>query len=172
MASTTKIMTAIVALENSSLDKLVTVAPSAAGVEGSSVYLYAGEEVTMETLLYALMLQSANDAAAAIAYEIAGGIESFADMMNEKAASLGLHDTHFMNPHGLDDENHYTSAHDMALIAQAAFNNPTFVEIDSTTYYDVQPGQLVQYPDGWRYYAHHRMMKIHFSLPDKTKFVW
>lgn len=132
MASTTKIMTAIVALENSSLDKLVTVAPSAAGVEGSSVYLYAGEEVTMETLLYALMLQSANDAAAAIAYEIAGGIESFADMMNEKAASLGLHDTHFMNPHGLDDENHYTTAYELALISAYALKNDTFAKIVST----------------------------------------
>lgn len=132
MASTTKIMTAIVALENSSLDKLVTVAPSAAGVEGSSVYLYAGEEVTMETLLYALMMQSANDAAAAIAYEIAGGIESFADMMNEKAASLGLHDTHFMNPHGLDDENHYTTAYELALISAYALKNDTFAKIVST----------------------------------------
>ena len=104
MASTTKIMTAIVAIENAELDKLVTVAPAAVGVEGSSVYLYAGEDITMETLLYALMLQSANDAAAAIAYDVAGGIEDFAAMMNEKARELGLSDTHFMNPHGLDDE--------------------------------------------------------------------
>lgn len=132
MASTTKIMTAIVALENASLDKLVTVAPAAAGVEGSSVYLYAGEEIAMETLLYALMLQSANDAAAAIAYDVAGGIESFAAMMNEKAAELGLADTHFMNPHGLDDENHYTTAYELAKIAAYALENETFAEIVST----------------------------------------
>lgn len=132
MASTTKIMTAIVALENASLDKLVTVAPAAAGVEGSSVYLYAGEEITMETLLYALMLQSANDAAAAIAYDVAGGIESFAAMMNEKAAALGLTDTHFMNPHGLDDENHYTTAYELAKIAAYALENETFAKIVST----------------------------------------
>ena len=132
MASTTKIMTAIVALENSELDKLVTVAPAAVGVEGSSVYLYAGEEVTMETLLYALMLQSANDAAAAIAYDIAGGIESFAEMMNDKARELGLSDTHFMNPHGLDDENHYTTALELAKIAAYALENDTFAEIVAT----------------------------------------
>ena len=132
MASTTKIMTAIVALENASLDKLVTVAPAASGVEGSSVYLYAGEEIAMETLLYALMLQSANDAAAAIAYDVAGGIESFAAMMNEKAAELGLTDTHFMNPHGLDDENHYTTAYELAKIAAYALENETFAEIVST----------------------------------------
>lgn len=132
MASTTKIMTAIVALENAELDKLVTVAPAAAGVEGSSVYLYAGEEIKMETLLYALMLQSANDAAAAIAYEVAGGIENFAAMMNEKAASLGLTDTHFMNPHGLDDENHYTTAYELAKIAAYALENERFAEIVST----------------------------------------
>ena len=89
-ASTTKIMTAIIAIERCPLDKVVEVAPEAAGVEGSSVYLYAGEKITMESLLYALMLQSANDAAAAIAYEVAGGIEEFAALMNEKAAELGL----------------------------------------------------------------------------------
>ena len=100
----------------------------------------------------------------ALAEHCSGDIESFAELMNRKAESLGCTDSHFANPSGLNDENHYTSAHDMALIAQAAFNNPTFVEIDSTTYYDVQPGQLVQYPDGWRYYAHHRMMKKNDSV--------
>lgn len=132
MASTTKIMTALIALENADLQKLVTVAPAAAGVEGSSVYLYAGEIVTMETLLYALMLQSANDAAAAIAYEVAGGIESFAQLMNKKAAEMGLTDTHFMNPHGLDDENHYTTAYELAKIAAVALQNDTFAKIVST----------------------------------------
>lgn len=132
MASTTKIMTAIVALEHLRLDKKVTVAPAAVGVEGSSVYLSAGEVVTAETLLYALMLQSANDAAAALAFEVAGGIEDFALLMNEKAASLGLRDTHFMNPHGLDDEEHYTTAYELARIAAYALENETFATIVST----------------------------------------
>lgn len=134
-ASTTKIMTALVAIENSTLDKVVTVAPEAANVEGSSAYLYAGEQVTMETLLYALMLGSANDAAAAIAYEVAGGMEEFAALMNEKAALLGLRDTHFENPHGLDAEDHYTSAYDLAMIARAALENETFRKIVSTKNY-------------------------------------
>lgn len=132
MASTTKIMTAIVAIEHATLQKRVTVAPAAVGVEGSSVYLSAGEETTIETLLYALMLQSANDAAAALAYEIAGGIEGFADMMNAKAKALGLSDTHFMNPHGLDDDNHYTTAYELAKIAAYALQNESFAEIVST----------------------------------------
>ncbi len=131
-ASTTKIMTAIIAIERCPLDKIVTVAPEAAGVEGSSIYLYAGERITMESLLYALMLQSANDAAAAIAYEIAGGIDEFAELMNEKAAELGLKDTHFANPHGLDDEEHYTTARELALIARYALENETFRKIVST----------------------------------------
>lgn len=84
--------------------------------------------------------------------------------MNEKARSLGCTSSNFANPSGLNDENHYTSAYDMALISQAAFSNPTFVEIDSTTYYDVPAGKLKQYPDGWRYYAHHRMLKKNDSL--------
>ena len=131
-ASTTKIMTAIIAIERCPLDKVVEVAPEAAGVEGSSVYLYAGEKITMESLLYALMLQSANDAAAAIAYEVAGGIEEFAALMNEKAAELGLGDTHFANPHGLDDEDHYTTARELAQIARYAMQNETFKKIVST----------------------------------------
>ena len=125
-------MTALVAIENCPLDKVVTVSPEAVGVEGSSVYLYAGENITMESLLYALLLQSANDAAAAIAYEVAGGIDRFADLMNERASSLGLVDTHFKNPHGLDDEDHYTTARELAIIASEALKNDTFRRIVST----------------------------------------
>lgn len=132
MASTTKIMTALVALEQVPLDRLVTVDPRACGVEGSSVYLYAGERITMETLLYALMLQSANDAAEAIAYEVAGSVEGFADLMNRKADALGLTATHFDNPHGLDGETHYTTAYELALIAACAMENEIFAEIVST----------------------------------------
>lgn len=132
MASTTKIMTAIVAIENMPLDTVVTVPAQAAGVEGSSVYLKAGEKITLEALLYALMLQSANDAAETIAYAVGGSIEGFADMMNAKAAELGLKDTHFENPHGLDGEEHYTTAYELALIAAYALKNRTFADIVST----------------------------------------
>ncbi len=132
MASTTKIMTAIIALEYASADMLVTVDPRACGVEGSSVYLYAGERITMEALLYALMLQSANDAAEAIAYAVAGSIDGFAALMNEKADELGLTATHFENPHGLDGETHYTTAYELGLIAAYAMKNDRFAEIVST----------------------------------------
>lgn len=132
MASTTKIMTALVALERVSPDMLVEVDPRACGVEGSSVYLFEHEKITMEALLYSLMLQSANDAAEAIAYAIAGGIEEFADMMNQKADELGLTATHFDNPHGLDGETHYTTAYELALIAACALENEMFAKIVST----------------------------------------
>ncbi|MGN1048149.1 MAG: D-alanyl-D-alanine carboxypeptidase family protein [Eubacteriales bacterium] len=132
MASTTKIMTAVVALENYPLSDTVSVDAKAVGVEGSSVYLHDGELLTMENLLYALLLSSANDAAAAIAIEVAGSTEAFALMMNEKAEELGLCDTHFMNPHGLDDENHYTTASDLAAIAAYALKNADFARIVST----------------------------------------
>ena len=131
-ASTTKIMTALIAIENCDLDKIVEVSPMAVGIEGSSAYLYAGEKITMESLLYALLLQSANDAAAAIAYEVGGGIDGFCAMMNEKAESLGLVNTHFSNPHGLDDEMHYTTARELAMIARAAMENETFCQVVST----------------------------------------
>jgi D-alanyl-D-alanine carboxypeptidase len=132
MASTTKIMTALVALENASLTDVITVAPEACGVEGSSVYLSPGERITMEALLYALMLQSANDAAEAIAYAVSGSIEGFVALMNEKADALGLTATHFDNPHGLDGETHYTTAAELAKIAVAALENETFREIVGT----------------------------------------
>ncbi len=132
MASTTKIMTALVAIENSSLDEQVSVPAEAVGIEGSSVYLQAGETVTMETLLYAVLLQSANDAASAIAYAVGGSIEGFAAMMNERAHDLGLVNTHFTNPHGLHDDDHYTTARELALIAAHAMKNPTFRDIAST----------------------------------------
>ncbi|MBP3293400.1 MAG: D-alanyl-D-alanine carboxypeptidase, partial [Clostridia bacterium] len=132
MASTTKIMTAVVALEHGDLAKPVQIAEKACGVEGSSIYLTAGEELTLEDLLYALMLESANDAAAAIAYEIAGGIEPFAELMNQTAERLGLSDSHFTNPHGLDDEAHYTTAADLAKLTAYALQNPKFRQIVST----------------------------------------
>ncbi len=132
MASTTKIMTALVALENCELSKVVSVSPNAVGVEGSSIYLSQGEKVTMEDLLYAMLLESANDAAAAIAIEVGGSVEGFAEMMNKKASDMGLTNTHFENPHGLDGETHYTTAYELALIAREALKNDTFKKIVST----------------------------------------
>lgn len=132
MASTTKIMTALVAMQSLPLDATVEVSAGAVGIEGSSVYLYPGEMLTAEELLYAILLESANDAAAAIAIASAGSIEAFAAQMNEAAAGLGLSDTHFTNPHGLWDENHYTTARELAAITRAALAIPTFRTIVST----------------------------------------
>lgn len=132
MASTTKIMTALVAAESTDLGRTVRIAPEAVGIEGSSVYLQAGERMTLEELLYCLLLQSANDAAVAIAYTVAGSIEEFADMMNDKAREIGLENTHFTNPHGLGDDEHYTTAHDLAVITLHALKNDTVREISST----------------------------------------
>ncbi len=132
MASTTKIMTALVALTHCDLQKEVTVSGKAVNIEGSSIYLKAGEVLTMEQLLYALLLESANDAAAAIAVEVAGDIPAFAELMNDLAKEIGLADTHFTNPHGLDDEEHYTTAYDLALLARYALANDAFRKIVAT----------------------------------------
>lgn len=132
MASTTKIMTALVALELCPLNRPITVSSEAVGVEGSSIYLTEGEILTLEQLLYAMLLESANDAAAAIAIGISGSILSFANEMNRKADELGLVHTHFTNPHGLDDELHYTTAFELAMITRAAMKNEAFRTIVST----------------------------------------
>ena len=126
IASTTKIMTAFVAIKNYDITQTVTVSEKAVGVEGSSIYLTKGEKLSMEDLLYAVMLESANDAAAAVAVEIAGSIEAFADMMNAEAKSIGLKNTNFTNPHGLDDSEHYSTAYDMAELTRHALSNNTF----------------------------------------------
>ena len=132
MASTTKIMTALAALSLASPDTVIRVDARAVGVEGSSVYLIENEELTLEQLLYALLLQSANDAAAAIAIGLCGSIEAFADHMNRIGVELGLRQTHFENPHGLDSENHFTTAYELALIARAALQVPLLKTICST----------------------------------------
>ena len=166
-ASITKILTALVILENCDLDETVTFSNEAVNTlePGASILgARAGDQLSVRECLYALLLQSANEVANALAEHCSGSIDAFAELMNEKARSLGCTSSNFANPSGLNDENHYTSAYDMALISQAAFSNPTFVEIDSTTYYDVPAGKLKQYPDGWRYYAHHRMLKKNDSL--------
>ena len=132
MASTTKIMTALVALELGSPDQMITVTSEAVGVEGSSIYLTEGEQLSLEHLLYALLLESANDAAVAIACGLAGSVEEFAQKMNEKATSLGLCHTHFTNPHGLDHEEHYTTARELAIITRALLEKPLLRSIVST----------------------------------------
>ena len=137
MASTTKIMTALVALEHGDPETTVSVDPRAVGVEGSSVYLKAGEKLTLRQLVYCLMLASANDAAEAIAYHISGSIEGFACLMNRKASELGLACTHFENPHGLDGENHYTTARELATLTAHALKNEDFADIVSTNSLEV-----------------------------------
>ena len=132
MASTTKTMTALVVLENASLSDIVEIPPAAVGIEGSSVYLKKGERFTVEELLYALMLRSGNDAAVALAVHTSGSVEEFVRKMNERAALMGLKETKFVNPHGLHDENHYTTAYELALIAAEGLKNPHFKRIVST----------------------------------------
>ena len=132
MASTTKIMTALVALEVAAPDTNIVVDARAVDTEGSSIYLCEGEKLTLEELLYALMLESANDAAVAIAIGVCGSEEAFVDEMNKKASLLNLKDTHFSNPHGLDSEAHYTTAYELAVIAREALKNPLLKTIVST----------------------------------------
>ena len=132
MASTTKIMTALVALENGDLSKTVKIPNESVGIEGSSIYLKPNEELTLEDLIYALMLRSANDAAVAIAIHVGGTLDHFVEMMNAKAEELELKNTHFDNPHGLDSQTHYTTAKELALITAEAVKNPIFTEITST----------------------------------------
>lgn len=131
-ASTTKVLTALIALERGNLSDEVTISDNAPRVAGTRVYLVAGEKQTLENLLYAMMLNSGNDAAIAVAEHIAGSVEAFAVLMNEKAMELGANNSNFVNPHGLSDPNHYTTAADLAKISVAAMKNPTFREIVAT----------------------------------------
>ncbi len=131
IASTTKIMTALVVLERCDLSETVTVRPEHMA-EGSSMYLKPGEELTVETLLYGLLLCSGNDAALALADHCGGSVERFVGWMNGKAAELGMTGTSFANPNGLDDDGHFSTARDMAVLAAYAADDPTFVRICST----------------------------------------
>ena len=132
IASTTKIMTCLVALENNSLSERVKIKREYTLAEGSSMYLKEGETLTLETLLYGLMLASGNDAALAVAGHCCGSTEKFVEKMNEKAAELGMTHTSFANPNGLDAEGHYSTARDMARLAVCAMENETFRRIVST----------------------------------------
>lgn len=132
MASTTKVMTALMALEYGRLDEVVTVGRNAYGVPGTSIYLSLGEKITLRDLLYGLMLASGNDAAVAIAEHIGGDVNNFCRKMTERAAELGCENTVFVNPNGLPVQGHHTTAYDLALIAREAMNHDLFREIVST----------------------------------------
>ena len=132
MASTTKIMTCMVVLEKGELTDTVIVSKKAAGTGGSRVGLKTGDKVSVQDLLYGLMLCSGNDAAVALAEHVGGSVEGFADLMNEKARQLNLSNTHFVTPHGLDNEEHYTTAYELAIMADKALKNNTFSSIVGT----------------------------------------
>ena len=142
MASTTKIMTALVVLENSNAEELVSVPDEAVGTEGSSVYLQRGEKMKVIDLLYGLMLASGNDAAVALAVHAGGSVKGFVDMMNEKAKELGLKNTRFVTPNGLHAEGHYTTAFELCVITREALRSETFKEIVSSKYHRTESGNV------------------------------
>ena len=137
MASTTKILTAFVIINNCNLTDVVTVTKKTVGIEGSSIYLEEGEKLTVKELLYGLMLRSGNDCAETLAVHCSGSVENFAKLMNETAKSLGATNSNFINPHGLHNDNHYTTAYDLALISCEAMKNDDFKEIVSTKSVDI-----------------------------------
>ncbi|MHA6483846.1 D-alanyl-D-alanine carboxypeptidase family protein [Paenibacillus sp. strain BS8-2] len=146
IASLTKIMTAIVAIEHGQLTDIVKTPKRAVGREGSSIYLQLGEEMTLHNMLYGLMLRSGNDAATAIAEHVGGSELGFVHLMNEKANMIGLKNSSFKNPHGLDEEDHYSSANDLATLSAYALRNPSFAEIVRT-----KEKQVPNPHDSWNY---------------------
>ncbi|WP_102274701.1 D-alanyl-D-alanine carboxypeptidase family protein [Cytobacillus massiliigabonensis] len=133
IASITKIMTAILAIESGKMDEWVKVSEKAVHTEGSSIYLFPGEKIKLEDLVYGLMLRSGNDAAVAIAEHVGGSLDGFVYLMNQKAEEIGMNNTHFANPHGLDDhENHLSTAYDMAVLTRYAMNNEVYEKISGT----------------------------------------
>jgi D-alanyl-D-alanine carboxypeptidase (penicillin-binding protein 5/6) len=157
-ASSTKILTALIVIESGDLDHLVTVDLADTKVEPSSLGLKPGEQYTRRQLLFGLLLKSANDVAMALARDNAGSVSAFAEKMNLRAAQLGTTSSHFVNPHGLHDPNHYTTAHDLVLIGRAAMQQPLFREIVSTIYYTwrAPSGQIDQLRN------HNRLLR-HFA---------
>lgn len=136
IASITKIMTAVLAIESGKMKDTVTISKRAIQAEGSSIYLKEGQKVSLEDLTYGLMLRSGNDAAVAIAEHVGGSLEGFIFMMNQKASELGMENTNFQNPHGLDDhKNHYSSAYDMAILTKYAMEHKQYQKIAGTTFY-------------------------------------
>ena len=137
MASTTKIMTALVVIEHCNLSDIVEVSKKSASTSGSRLGLKTGDKITVYDLLYGLMMRSGNDAAVALAEHISGSITDFANLMNEKAKNLGLSNTHFVTPHGLDEDEHYTTAYELALLSNYAMNNEIFAKIVGTKNYTI-----------------------------------
>lgn len=162
-ASITKVLTSIIVLEQCDLDEVVTFSKNAVynvEADSSSAGYDTGDTATVKDCLYALLLKSANESANALAEHTAGSTEAFAELMNEKAKELGCVDSHFANPSGLNDENHYVSAYDMALITRYAFQNETFREIASTTYYELPPN--ARNPEGLGVSPGNKMVKKNF----------
>lgn len=158
-ASITKILTALIVIENCDMDEIVTCSKNAiynVEAKSSNAGLSEGDTLSVKDCLYALLVNSANEAANALAEHVAGTMDDFAVMMNEKAKELGCTNSNFANPSGLNNDNHFTTARDMALIAKAAFDNPAFREINSQTYYKLPP--TIQDPEGLKMYVHHKMM--------------
>jgi len=140
IASITKVMTAIIAIESGKLNQTVTISENAYGTEGSSLYLKKGEKIKLKDLVYGLLMRSGNDAAVAIAEKVSGSTEGFVYQMNKKAKELGMLDTTFANPHGLDDKRHRSTAYDMALLTQYAMQNKTFQSMFKTKFYTSPQG--------------------------------
>lgn len=164
-ASITKILTALIVIENCDLDEVITFSHNAVyNVESgsSNAAMDVGDQLSVRDALYVMMLKSANEVANALAEHAGGSLEGFSVLMNNKAAELGCKNSHFVNPSGLNDPNHYTSAYDMALISRAAFQNETFVEIDSTVSYAIPATK--RNPDGLTVSPGHRMLKKNNSL--------
>ena len=143
MASTTKIMTALITAEECDLDEVITVPEQAVGVEGSSIYLKRDERISVKDLLYGLMLRSGNDAACALAVHHSGSVEKFVERMNQRAKEIGANDTNFKNPSGLPDDEHYTTAKDLCNIARTAMSNATFSQVVSTKLYNGEFRQFI-----------------------------
>ena len=137
MASTTKIMTAMVVIKNTNLNNIVEISKKAAGTGGSRLGLKAGDKVTVKDLLYGLLLRSGNDCAVALAEYVAGSVQEFSNLMNQNAQMLGLNNTHFVTPHGLDEEEHYTTAYELAILADYALNNELFAQIVNKKSYTI-----------------------------------
>ena len=158
-ASITKIMTALLACENLDMNDTITMSQEAAyGIESgsSSIYAETGEVFTVEQALMALMLESANEMALALAEKVSGSVKKFVELMNQRAEQLGCHNTHFNNPNGLHDEKHYTTANDMMKIAKAAWYNPLYRKFVTTQVYEVPPTNMQ--PETRYFLNHHKMM--------------
>lgn len=137
MASTTKIMTAMVVIQNTNLNNIVEISKKAAGTGGSRLGLKVGDKITVKDLLYGLLLRSGNDCAVALAEYVAGSVQEFSNLMNQNAQMLGLNNTHFVTPHGLDEEEHYTTAYELAVLTDYALKNEIFAQIVNTKSYTI-----------------------------------